>query len=142
MSPADPLVERALAVTDAIDAERDRQESTLRMIASENHVSGPVLAAQGSCLINKYVEGYPGKRYYGSFEHVDTVENLAIEHAKELLGADHVNAQPHSGTQANQAVYYAVLDPDDRILSLDLTHGGHLSHGHHVNFSGRFYEVE
>ncbi|MDL5360655.1 serine hydroxymethyltransferase [Halalkalicoccus sp. NIPERK01] len=142
MSRADPLAERAPAVADAIDAERDRQESTLGMIASENHVSEAVLAAQGSCLTNKYAEGYSGKRYYGGCEHVDRVEELAIERAKELWGAEHVNVQPHSGTQANQAVYYAVLEPGDRILSLDLTHGGHLSHGHHVNFSGQLYEVE
>ncbi|WP_336344590.1 serine hydroxymethyltransferase [Halalkalicoccus ordinarius] len=142
MSDADPLVERAPAVADAIDAERDRQESTLGMIASENHVSKAVLDAQGSCLTNKYAEGYPGKRYYGGCEHVDTVEELAIERAEELFGAEHVNVQPHSGTQANQGVYFAVLDPGDRILSLDLTHGGHLSHGHHVNFSGQLYEVE
>lgn len=142
MSDADPLVERAPAVADAIDAERDRQESTLGMIASENHVSEAVLDAQGSCLTNKYAEGYPGKRYYGGCEHVDTVEELAIKRAEELFGAEHVNVQPHSGTQANQGVYFAVLDPGDRILSLDLTHGGHLSHGHHVNFSGQLYEVE
>ncbi|KYH25632.1 serine hydroxymethyltransferase [Halalkalicoccus paucihalophilus] len=137
MSKADPLEERAPTVADAIDAERDRQESTLGMIASENHVSEAVLAAQGSCLTNKYAEGYPGKRYYAGCEHADTVEELAIERAKELWGADHVNVQPHSGTQANQAVYYAALDPGDRILSLDPAHGGHLSHGHHVNFSVR-----
>ncbi|WP_336363480.1 serine hydroxymethyltransferase [Halalkalicoccus salilacus] len=142
MSQADPLTERAPAVAEAIDAERDRQESTLGMIASENHVSEAVLAAQGSCLTNKYAEGYPGKRYYGGCEHVDRVENLAIERAKELFGAEHVNVQPHSGTQANQGVYFAMLEPGDRILSLDLTHGGHLSHGHHVNFSGQLYEVE
>ena len=142
MSNADPLVERAPAVADTIDAERDRQESILGMIASENHVSEAVLDAQGSCLTNKYAEGYPGKRYYGGCEHVDTVEKLAVERAEELFGADHVNVQPHSGTQANMGVYLAMLDPGDRILSLDLTHGGHLSHGHHVNFAGQLFEVE
>ncbi len=130
------------AVADAVERERERQESTLGMIASENHVSEAVLEAQGTVLTNKYAEGYPGARYYGGCEHVDEVERLAIDRAKELWGADHVNVQPHSGTQANMGVYFAVLEPGDRILSLDLTHGGHLSHGHHVNFSGQLYEVE
>ncbi|WP_135828703.1 serine hydroxymethyltransferase [Halorussus halobius] len=129
-------------VADALEAERDRQRETLEMIASENHVSEAVMEAQGSVLTNKYAEGYPGARYYGGCEHVDTVEELAIERAKELWGADHVNVQPHSGTQANMAVYFAMLDPGDRILSLDLNHGGHLSHGHHANFTGQLYEVE
>jgi len=129
-------------VADALEAERDRQRDTLEMIASENHVSEAVMAAQGSVLTNKYAEGYPGARYYGGCEHVDTVEQLAIERAKELWGADHVNVQPHSGTQANMAVYFAMLDPGDKILSLDLNHGGHLSHGHHANFTGQLYEVE
>ena len=142
MSQTDALEETVPAVADAIEAERDRQESTLGMIASENHVSEAVLAAQGSCLTNKYAEGYPGERYYGGCEHVDRVEELAVERAKELFGAEHVNVQPHSGTQANQGVYFGVLEPGDRILSLDLTHGGHLSHGHHVNFSGQLFEVE
>ncbi|WP_247728891.1 serine hydroxymethyltransferase [Halovivax limisalsi] len=130
------------AVADALEAEIDRQRSSLQMIASENHVSEAVLDAQGSVLTNKYAEGYPGARYYGGCEHADTVENLAIERAKELFGAEHVNVQPHSGTQANQAVYYAMLDPGDKILSLDLNHGGHLSHGHPANFTGQLYEVE
>ncbi len=130
------------AVADAVERERERQESTLGMIASENHVSEAVLEAQGTVLTNKYAEGYPGARYYGGCEHVDEVERLAIDRAKELWGTDHVNVQPHSGTQANMGVYFAVLEPGDRILSLDLTHGGHLSHGHHVNFSGQLYEVE
>ncbi|WP_433624118.1 serine hydroxymethyltransferase [Halomicrococcus sp. NG-SE-24] len=129
-------------VADALSAEVDRQRDTLAMIASENHVSEAVLEAQGSTLTNKYAEGYPGERYYGGCEHVDTVEELAIERAKELWGADHVNVQPHSGSQANMGVYLAVLDPGDKILSLDLTHGGHLSHGHHVNFAGQLYDVE
>lgn len=127
---------------EAIDHERERQESTLGMIASENHVSKAVLEAQGSVLTNKYAEGYPGNRYYGGCQHVDTVEELAIERAEELFGADHVNVQPHSGTQANMGVYFSVLEPGDRILSLSLSHGGHLSHGHNVNFSGQLYDVE
>ena len=130
------------AVADALAGERDRQEQTLAMIASENHVSEAVLEAQGSVLTNKYAEGYPGSRYYAGCEYADDVEELAIERAAELWGADHVNVQPHSGTQANQAVYYAVLDPGDKILSLDLTHGGHLSHGHPANFTGQIYDVE
>ena len=127
---------------EAVDHERERQESTLGMIASENHVSKAVLEAQGSVLTNKYAEGYPGNRYYGGCQHVDTVEELAIERAEELFGADHVNVQPHSGTQANMGVYFSVLEPGDRILSLSLSHGGHLSHGHNVNFSGQLYDVE
>jgi glycine hydroxymethyltransferase len=129
-------------VADALEAEVERQRDTLAMIASENHVSEAVMEAQGSVLTNKYAEGYPGSRYYGGCEHVDTVEELAIERAKDLWGADHVNVQPHSGSQANMAVYFAMLDPGDKILSLDLTHGGHLSHGHHANFTGQLYEVE
>ncbi|WP_137285196.1 serine hydroxymethyltransferase [Halorussus salinisoli] len=129
-------------VADALEAEVDRQRDTLAMIASENHVSEAVLEAQGSVFTNKYAEGYPGSRYYGGCEHVDTVEELAIERAKELWGAEHVNVQPHSGTQANMAVYFAMLEPGDKILSLDLTHGGHLSHGHHANFTGQLYDVE
>lgn len=129
-------------VADALTREVDRQRSGLQMIASENHASPAVLEAQSSALTNKYAEGYPGKRYYGGCEHADTVENLAIERAKELWGADHVNVQPHSGTQANMGVYLAMLDPGDKILSLDLTHGGHLSHGHPANFAGQLFEVE
>ncbi|ERH06028.1 MAG: glycine/serine hydroxymethyltransferase [Halonotius sp. J07HN4] len=130
------------AAADALEAEDSRQEGTLAMIASENHVSKAVLEAQGSALTNKYAEGYPGKRYYAGCEHADEVEQLAIDRAKEIWGADHVNVQPHSGTQANQSVYFATLEPGDKILSLDLTHGGHLSHGHPANFVGQFYEVE
>jgi glycine hydroxymethyltransferase len=129
-------------LADALDAEVGRQQDTLAMIASENHVSEAVLAAQGTVLTNKYAEGYPGARYYGGCEHVDTVEQLAIDRAKELWGAEHVNVQPHSGSQANMGVYLAVLEPGDRILSLDLTHGGHLSHGHRMNFAGQVYDVE
>ncbi|WP_132059597.1 serine hydroxymethyltransferase [Halorussus amylolyticus] len=129
-------------VADALEAEVERQRDTLAMIASENHVSEAVLEAQGSVLTNKYAEGYPGSRYYGGCEHVDTVEELAIERAKDLWGAEYVNVQPHSGSQANMAVYFAMLDAGDKILSLDLTHGGHLSHGHQKNFTGQLYEVE
>ncbi len=129
-------------VAAAIADERARQEETLGMIASENHASEAVIEAQGSVLTNKYAEGYPGARYYGGCEHVDEVERLAVDRAKELWGADHVNVQPHSGTQANMGVYLATLEPGDRILSLSLSHGGHLSHGHDVNFSGQLYEVE
>ncbi|MFP8888875.1 serine hydroxymethyltransferase [Natrialbaceae archaeon A-CW2] len=130
------------AVADALEGELTRQEETLAMIASENHVSRAVLDAQGSALTNKYAEGYPGARYYGGCTYADEVEQLAIDRAQELFGAEHVNVQPHSGTQANQAVYFAMLEPGDKILSLDLTHGGHLSHGHPANFVGQFYEVE
>ena len=130
------------AVADALDAERRRQNETLAMIASENHVSEAVMEAQGSTLTNKYAEGYPGERYYAGCEHADEVEELAIERAKELWGADHVNVQPHAGTQANMGVYLAMLEPGDKILSLDLTHGGHLSHGHPANFTGQTYTVE
>ncbi|HKL29492.1 MAG TPA: serine hydroxymethyltransferase [Natrialbaceae archaeon] len=130
------------AVADALEGELERQEGTLMMIASENHVSKAVMEAQGSVLTNKYAEGYPGKRYYGGCEFADRVEELAIERAKELWDADHANVQPHSGSQANMAVYMALLEPGDRILSLDLTHGGHLSHGHPANFAGKNYEVE
>ncbi|GAB6880168.1 serine hydroxymethyltransferase [Halorubrum gandharaense] len=130
------------AVADALTGEANRQEETLAMIASENHASKAVLEAQGSVLTNKYAEGYPGARYYAGCEYADEVEELAIERAQELWGAEHVNVQPHSGTQANQAVYYAMLEPGDRILSLDLNHGGHLSHGHAANFTGQLYDVE
>ncbi|RQG94906.1 serine hydroxymethyltransferase [Natrarchaeobius chitinivorans] len=142
MPSSDSLAETDPDVADAITAERTRQESNLNMIASENHLSEAVIEAQGSVLTNKYAEGYPGSRYYGGCEHVDTIETLARDRATELFGADHANVQPHSGTQANMGVYFAILEPGDRILSLDLTHGGHLSHGHHVNFSGQLYEVE
>ena len=129
-------------VADALEGERARQNDTLAMIASENHVSEAVMEAQSSELTNKYAEGYPGERYYGGCEFADDVEQLAIDRATELWGADHVNVQPHSGSQANMAVYLGVLEPGDRILSLDLTHGGHLSHGHPANFAGQVYEVE
>ena len=130
------------AVADALEGEVDRQRETLQMIASENHASEAVIDAQGSALTNKYAEGYPGERYYGGCEFADEVEELAIDRATELFGAEHVNVQPHSGTQANQAVYFAMCEPGDKILSLDLNHGGHLSHGHPANFTGHLYEVE
>ncbi|MFB6255112.1 MAG: serine hydroxymethyltransferase, partial [Haloplanus sp.] len=130
------------AVADAITDETDRQRTTLSMIASENHASRAVIEAQGSSLTNKYAEGYPGERYYAGCRYADAVEELAVERAKELWGADHVNVQPHSGSQANMAVYFATLSPGDRILSLELEHGGHLSHGHPANFAGQLYEVE
>jgi glycine hydroxymethyltransferase len=116
-------------LADALASERERQRETLSLIASENHASDAVLAAQGSVLTNKYAEGSPGERYYGGCEHADRVERLAVERARELFGAEHVNVQPHSGTQANLAAYGALLEPGDRILSLSMTHGGHLSHG-------------
>ncbi|WP_336359505.1 serine hydroxymethyltransferase [Haladaptatus sp. ZSTT2] len=129
-------------VANALTNEVERQRSTLEMIASENHVSEAVLEAQGSALTNKYAEGYPGARYYAGCEYADVVEQLAIDRAKELWGAEHVNVQPHSGTQANMGVYIAMLEPGDKILSLELSHGGHLSHGHPANFTGKLYEVE
>jgi glycine hydroxymethyltransferase len=129
------------AVADALEGEDRRQEDTLAMIASENHASKAVLEAQGSALTNKYAEGYPGQRYYAGCEFADDVEELAIERAKELYGAEHVNVQPHSGSQANMTVYVAALEPGDKILSLDLTHGGHLSHGHSANFVGEHFDV-
>ena len=138
----DPVQSSDPKVAAALESETERQQDTLAMIASENHASEAVLAAQGSALTNKYAEGYPDSRYYGGCENADTVEQLAIDRAKELWGADHANVQPHAGTQANMAVYFSVLEPGDKILSLDLEHGGHLSHGHPVNFSGTLYEVE
>src|SRR5271156_5195024 len=118
-----------------------RQHEGLEMIASENFVSQAVLEAAGSVFTNKYAEGYPGKRYYGGCEYADVVENLARDRAKELFGADHVNVQPHSGSQANAAAYMSVVNPGDTILGLDLAHGGHLTHGHKLNFSGKLYRV-
>lgn len=125
----------------AIAQERHRQFEHIELIASENFTSPAVMQAQGSCLTNKYAEGYPGRRWYGGCEFVDIVETLAISRAKELFGADHANVQPHSGSQANMAVYFSVLQPGDRILTMDLAHGGHLTHGHKANFSGKLYEV-
>ena len=125
----------------AIRGETEREEYQLELIASENMVSEAVLEAQGSVMTNKYAEGYPGKRYYGGCEHVDVTEQLAIDRAKELFGADYVNVQPHAGAQANMAVYFAVLEPGDTILGMNLSHGGHLTHGSPVNFSGFLYNV-
>jgi glycine hydroxymethyltransferase len=129
------------AIFEAIQAEAARQHEGLELIASENFVSGAVLEAMGSVLTNKYAEGYPGKRYYGGCEHVDVVEELARTRAMELFGADHANVQPHSGAQANMAAYFAFLQPGDKLLGMDLSHGGHLTHGSPVNFSGRMYDV-
>jgi glycine hydroxymethyltransferase len=123
----------------AIDAEERRQEQHIELIASENYTSQRVMEAQGSGLTNKYAEGYPGKRYYGGCEHVDKVEQLAIDRAKELFGADYANVQPHSGSQANAAVYLALLQPGDTVLGMSLAHGGHLTHGAKVSFSGKLY---
>ena len=126
-------------VQEVIDKELARQNNNIELIASENFVSRAVLEAQGSILTNKYAEGYPGKRYYGGCEHVDVVENLARDRAKEIFGAEHANVQPHSGSQANMAVYFSVLEPGDKILGMDLSHGGHLTHGSPVNFSGKLF---
>ena len=127
-------------ISAAIAAERTRQESHIELIASENFTFPAIMEAQGSVLTNKYAEGYPGKRWYGGCEHVDVVETLAIERAKQLFGADHANVQPHSGSQANFAVYTSVLQPGDKVLGMNLAHGGHLTHGNPVNFSGKLYE--
>ena len=129
-------------IADVLVAERRRQQDTLELIASENFTSVAVLEALGSVLNNKYAEGYPGKRYYGGCEHVDVAEALAIERAKALFGAEHANVQPHSGSTANMTAYFALLNPGDTILGMSLAHGGHLTHGHPVNFSGRFFNVQ
>jgi len=128
-------------IFDAIAAEEKRQRENIELIASENFTSRAVMEAQGSVLTNKYAEGYPRKRWYGGCENVDTAEQLAIDRAKRLFGAEHVNVQPHSGAQANMAVYFAAIKPGDKILTMNLAHGGHLTHGHPANFSGRFYRV-
>ena len=128
-------------IASAMNQEIDRLNNNIELIASENVVSPAVMAAMGSPLTNKYAEGYPGKRYYGGCEHVDVVETLAIERAKELFGAEHANVQPHSGAQANMAVFFAVLNPGDTVLSMNLAHGGHLSHGSPVNISGKYYNI-
>jgi glycine hydroxymethyltransferase len=135
-----PYTEVDSEVQEALDGELDRQRTNIELIASENFASPAVLMAQGSVLTNKYAEGYPGKRYYGGCEQVDKVENLAIERAKELFGSEHVNVQPHSGSQANEAAYAALIEPGDKVLSMDLAHGGHLTHGMKINFSGRTYD--
>jgi glycine hydroxymethyltransferase len=135
LQQADPQVWQAIA------DERRRQQQGLEMIASENYTSPAVLAAQGSVLTNKYAEGYPGRRYYGGCEHVDVVERLAIDRVLQIFGAERANVQPHSGAQANMAVYFACLEPGDTILAMDLAHGGHLTHGMALNFSGKLYRV-
>lgn len=136
-----PIAQSDPSLWKAICDEQDRQESTLELIASENHVSPAVLAAAATPLTNKYAEGYPGKRYYGGCQFVDVVENLARDRAKQLFGCDHVNVQPHSGSQANQAVFMAALTPGDPIMGLHLDHGGHLTHGKSVNISGKWFKA-
>ena len=131
------LINKDYAIAKAIFQEANRQCTKLELIASENFVSSAVRDAQGSILTNKYAEGYPGKRYYGGCEFVDVVENIAIDRAKELFGAEYINVQPHSGSQANMATYFASIEPGATVLGMDLSHGGHLTHGSPVNFSGR-----
>ena len=136
-----PLREVDAEIAQAVDQEARRQARTLEMIASENFTSAAVLEATGSVFTNKYAEGYPGRRYYGGCEYVDVVERLAIERAKQLFGAEHANVQPHSGSQANMAVYLTLLQPGDTFMGMNLSHGGHLTHGHPLNFSGRLFNV-
>src|SRR5947207_6216482 len=136
-----PLEQSDPEVWQAIRDERRRQQEGLEMIASENYTSAAVMAAQGSELTNKYAEGYPGRRYYGGCEFVDTVERLAIDRVLRLFGAEKANVQPHSGAQANMGVYFACLEPGDTMLAMDLAHGGHLTHGMRLNFSGKLYKV-
>src|SRR5688500_19336112 len=136
-----PLPDTDPEVAAAIAAELRRQQTTLAMIASENFAPVAVMQAQGSVLTNKYAEGYPGRRYYGGCEHVDVIEQLAIDRLKALFGAEYANVQPHSGAQANAAAMSALLEPGDTILGLDLAHGGHLTHGMRLNFSGKLYSV-
>jgi glycine hydroxymethyltransferase len=138
---ARPLAQVDPEIFEAIRNETERQNSRLELIASENFTSEAVLEATGSVFTNKYAEGYPGKRYYGGCEHTDVVENLARDRAKQLFQAEYANVQPHSGSQANQAAYASVLNPGDTILGMNLSHGGHLTHGHHLNFSGKTYKV-
>jgi glycine hydroxymethyltransferase len=136
-----PLMVSDRAIADVIRAEKRRQRDSIELIASENFTSRAVMEAQGSCLTNKYAEGYPGRRWYGGCENVDVAEQLAIDRLKELFGAEHANVQPHSGSQANTAVYFSVLAAGRRLLCMNLAHGGHLTHGHPANFSGRFYDI-
>ena len=133
LANSDPILFRMFV------AERERQQGTLELIASENYVSLDVLLAQGSILTNKYAEGYPGKRYYGGCYFVNVAERLAVDRARNLFGAEHANVQPHSGSQANAAAYLALLKPGETVLAMRLDHGGHLTHGHHLSFSGQFY---
>jgi glycine hydroxymethyltransferase len=135
LSEVDPTI------AEAIEQERQRQQENIELIASENFTTNAVMEAQGSVLTNKYAEGYPGRRWYGGCEHVDVVEEVAIERAKKLFGADFANVQPHSGSSANMAVYFAMLTPGDKMLTMDLSHGGHLTHGNKANFSGKFFEI-
>jgi glycine hydroxymethyltransferase len=128
-------------VAETIEHERQRQQNNIELIASENFTSPAVMEAQGSVLTNKYAEGYPAKRWYGGCEYVDVVESLAIQRAKELFGAEHANVQPHCGSATNMAVYFAMLKPGDKMLTMDLSHGGHLTHGNKANFSGKFFEI-
>jgi glycine hydroxymethyltransferase len=136
-----PLAEVDPEIAEQIQAETSRQNSRLELIASENFTSEALLEATGSVFTNKYAEGYPGKRYYGGCEHADAVENLARDRAKKLFGAEYANVQPHSGSQANEAAYAAVIQPGDTVLGMNLAHGGHLTHGHHLNFSGKTYKI-
>ena len=136
-----PLAQADPEIYDAIRHETERQHSRLELIASENFTSEAILEAAGSTFTNKYAEGYPGRRYYGGCEYADLVENLARDRAKKLFGAEYVNVQPHSGSQANQAAYAAVINPGDTVLGMNLSHGGHLTHGHHLNFSGTTYKI-
>src|SRR5437763_484541 len=136
-----PLAEVDPDIAGAIRLETARQNDTLELIASENHVSKAVLTAMGSVFTNKYADGYPGKRYYGGCGPTDIVENIAIDRAKKLFGAEHANVQPHAGSQANMAVYFTVLKPGDTIMGMDLSHGGHLTHGHPLSYSGRDFNV-
>src|SRR5450631_2787072 len=136
-----PLAEVDPEVFNAIRHEVERQNSRLELIASENFVSEAILEAAGSVFTNKYAEGYPGKRYYGGCEFTDIVENLARDRAKQLFGAEHANVQPHSGSTANMSAYAAIIKPGDTILGLNLAHGGHLTHGHPLNFSGKTYKI-
>jgi glycine hydroxymethyltransferase len=138
---ARPLAESDPEVYQAIREELHRQDTRLELIASENFTSEAILEATGSVMTNKYAEGYPGKRYYGGCEHIDVVENLARDRAKKLFGAEYANVQPHSGSQANAAAYAAVIQPGDTVLGMNLAHGGHLTHGHHLNFSGKTYKI-
>ena len=141
MYTTDEIRKQDPQVADAIEMEVERQRSKIELIASENFVSNAVIEAMGTPLTNKYAEGYPGKRYYGGCECVDIVENLAIERAKKIFGAEHANVQPHSGAQANMAVFFATLKPGDTVLGMNLSHGGHLSHGSPVNMSGTYFNI-
>src|SRR6476620_3202505 len=140
-SMARSLAEADPQVYAAIRAELERQDTRIELIASENFTSEAVLEAAGSVFTNKYAEGYPGRRYYGGCEYADVVENLARDRAKQLFKAEYVNVQPHAGSQANMEAYASVLQPGDTILGLNLAHGGHLTHGHHLNFSGKTYKI-